>query len=95
MITESPPGNGNGARQGADPKYENSNNQQLPDSTPIVNRKLVKSDRRRGLAFYAVLERRNRIRYEIVSQSKTWHFPLFFSAEGKWDRLISSKGERP
>jgi hypothetical protein len=84
-MSESPPGNGNGARQGAGPGNENNDNQALPDSWPVVNRKLLKSQC--GLAFYAVLERRNRVRYEIVSQSKTWHFPLFFSADGKWDRL--------
>jgi hypothetical protein len=93
MITESPPGNGNGARESAGPGNEDNDTQQLADSTAVVNRKLIKSQR--GLAFYAVLERRNRVRYEIVSQSKTWHFPLFFSADSKWDRLIRSKGEQP
>jgi hypothetical protein len=92
MITESPPGNGTGARQGADPQNE-SNTQPVADSATVVNRKLIKS--KGGFAFYAVLERRNRVRYEIVSQSKTWRFPLFFSADSKWDRLIRGKGERP
>jgi hypothetical protein len=88
-MNESPPTNGNGGLSAAGPG--NNNDQPLLDSAAVVNRKLVKSDRHRGLAFYAVLERRNRVRYEIVSQSKTWHFPLFFSADGKWDRLIAAK----
>jgi hypothetical protein len=93
MITESPPGNGTGARQGAGPGNENNGDQALLDSWPI--RKLIKSKPGRGLAFFAVLGRRNRVDYEIVSPSKTWRFPLFFSADSKWDRLIRSEGERP
>jgi hypothetical protein len=93
-MNESPP-NGNGPLAGAGPGNENNNDQPLLDSAAVVNRKLVKSDRHRAFDFYAVQERRGRFHYEIVSPSKTWRFPLFFSAESKWDRLMRSEGEQP
>jgi hypothetical protein len=92
MSNPSPPGNGNGARQGAGPQNENDT-KLLPDSGPVVNseiRSVIKTAP--GLCFFQIIGQRNRIRYEIVSGCQTWHFPLLYSAYNKWDRLLAKLG---
>ena len=83
-----PPGNGTGARQSADPQNQNDA-QQIPDPASVVNRKLMRSGH--GFRFVQVTGPRNRTHYEIIGESKTWHFPLLYSAYNKWDRLIAAQ----
>jgi hypothetical protein len=87
MHTSSSPGRAEASGSNAGHRRSERNTEQIQDPAFASNRKLIKSDRHRGLAFYEVLERRNRVHYEIISESKTWHFPLLFSAYSKWDRL--------
>jgi hypothetical protein len=70
--------------------------QQIPDHAPNVNRE-VRELIRDAEPFYLFLirGRRNRVRYEIVSGSKTWHFPLLFSAHSKLDRLTKNGAAQP
>jgi hypothetical protein len=88
-----PPGRAEASAANAGDRRNERDAEQIPDPARVGNRKLIKS--RSGLAFYEVLERRNRVRYEIVSESKTWHFPLLFSAYSKWDRLTRNGAAHP
>jgi hypothetical protein len=90
MDTYNPPelGRATGDHSRHHGKDKNNNAQQILDPAPNVNRE-VRELIRDAEPFYLFLirGRRNRVRYEIVSGSKTWHFPLLFSAHSKLDRL--------
>jgi hypothetical protein len=89
MITESPPGNGNGARQGADPANENNDAQRIPKGSDSRNRQLL--EKRNDVSLFALSEG-HRTHYEVVTSSGTWSFNLLFPALGKFDRLVSRIG---
>jgi hypothetical protein len=90
MTDPSPPTKGKGALPGADPRNENDDAQQLADSSPVVNRKLIKSEC--VFELVEVMERRRRFHYEITDGTRTWRFPLLWSALLKFDRLVAKAG---
>jgi hypothetical protein len=94
-MNESPPGNGTGARQGADPQDEKRDTRQLADSSRVVNRELIRSER--IFKVVEVIERRRRFVYEVSDGTRTWVYPLKWSAFLKFDRLVAKQegGEQP
>ena len=89
-MSESPPGNGTGGRQAADPQNENNDTRRVSEEASACNRKLIKSER--GFDLFEVMERRRRFHYEIVSGNQRWSFPLLWSAYLKLDRLVAKLG---
>jgi len=89
MIDPSPPGNGTGARQGADPQIQNNDTQQLADSAPNVNRALIKTQS--VFKLHEVQERRRKFHDEITDGTRTRVFPRLWSAFLKFDRLVAAE----
>jgi hypothetical protein len=83
----SPP-NGNGSRQAAGPKKESNDKQRIQDPDLDCNRKLIK--REYVFNLHEVMERRRRVHYEITDGTRTWSFPLLWSAFLKFDRLVAA-----
>jgi hypothetical protein len=86
-----PPGNGNGARQSADPKTEKLA-RKCRTSLAFVNtdRKLLGS--RDGVLLTNVSSGRL-VAYEVEQGSKCWRYGLLFQAQGKFERL-TKEGRR-
>ena len=87
-----PPGNGNGARQSADPKTEKLG-KSYRTSLGFVNDDRQLLDSRDGVLLTKVSFGRL-TRYEVEHDSKRWDFNLLFPAMGKFERLASIQKEK-
>ena len=85
-----PPGNGNGARQSADPETEKLG-KSYRTSLAFVNVDRQLLDSRDGVLLTKVSHGRL-IRYEVEQGSERWSYGLLFPAQGKFERLTKEGG---
>jgi hypothetical protein len=88
-MNESPPGNGNGARQGAGPGKQDDSTSRIPKGLASRNRQLL--EKRNDVSLFALSEG-HRTHYQVVAATGTWNYSLLFPALGKFDRLSARKG---